>query len=351
MTRKDFYAQLKENALQGAYLFAGPEEYLKREALQALRRALLPAGLEQLNEAVLEGATAAQVIEAAETLPFLCERRIVEVRDWAPLLGGKARDEENEAARMLAWLDNAPASCVVVFTVHGEPDGRKKLAQALKKRGAEVRFEPLSDAELLRWANARLKPLNKHVSQQAISHLAFTAGRDLTRLSGELDKLASYIGGRTGIAVEDIEETVTPSLEFSVFEMLDFLFAGDIARAERSLQTLLMNGQSCVGVFSMVVRQLRMLTHLALAQRAGGGTADVEKALKLHPYAAKRAAKQARTLDAGALLTLYRQGVAADQDIKSGKLRDREALQFFMLKIAEMRKNPGTLHGRWASKG
>ena len=100
--------------------------------------------------------------------------------------------------------------------------------------------------------------------------MAFTAGRDLTRLSGELDKLASYIGGRTGIAVEDIEETVTPSLEFSVFEMLDFLFAGDIARAERSLQTLLMNGQSCVGVFSMVVRQLRMLTHLALAQRAGG---------------------------------------------------------------------------------
>ena len=108
MTWKDFYAHLKENALQGAYLFAGPEEYLKREALQALRRALLPAGLEQLNEAVLEGATAAQVIEAAETLPFLCERRIVEVRDWAPLLGGKARDEENEAARMLAWLDNAP---------------------------------------------------------------------------------------------------------------------------------------------------------------------------------------------------------------------------------------------------
>ena len=101
MTWKEFYAQIKGNALESVYLFTGPEEYLKREAMQALRRALLPAGLEQLNEAVLEGATATQIIDAAETLPFMAERRIVEVRDWAPLLSGKARDEENEAARVL----------------------------------------------------------------------------------------------------------------------------------------------------------------------------------------------------------------------------------------------------------
>ena len=324
MTWKEFYAQLKENALQSVYLFAGPEEYLKREAVKALERALLPAGLEQLNETTLEGAQAAQIIEAAETLPFMCERRLVIVRDW---------------------LKAPPASCVVVFAMRGEADGRKKLTAALKKRGAEVRFEPLSDAELLRWASARLKPLGKRVSQQAISHLAFTAGRDLTRLSGEVDKLADYIGERAEIAVEDIEAVVSPSLEFSVFEMLDFLFAGDLARAERSLQTLLMGGQTCVGVFSMVVRQLRMLAHLALAQRAGNAAA-VEKALKLHPYAARRAAAQARALDAEALLALYRQSVTADAEIKSGKLRDREALQLFMLKIAEMRGKPGTSRGR-----
>lgn len=72
----------------------------------------------------------------------------------------------------------------------------------------------------------------------------------------------------------------------------------------------------------------------------------MEKALKLHPYAAKRAARQARTLDADALLELYRQSVEADQSIKSGRLHDREALQLFMLKIVEMRKTAGTSRGR-----
>ena len=63
MTWKEFYAQLKENALQSVYLFTGPEEYLKREAVKALELALLPAGLEQLNETTLEGAQVAQITE------------------------------------------------------------------------------------------------------------------------------------------------------------------------------------------------------------------------------------------------------------------------------------------------
>lgn len=334
MTWKEFYTQLKNGAPQGVYLFAGPEEFVKREALAALANALLPEGMEALNRADLEGATAAQIIDAAETLPLLCERRLVTVCDWGPLLSGKARGEEDDAARMLAYLDNAPATCVLVFYVHGEADGRKKLTAALKKRGVEVRFEPLTDAELLRWANARLRPLGKSVSQQAVSHLAFTAGRDLTRLSGEIDKLADYIGARGEIQVEDIEAVVSPSLEFSVFEMLDFLFAGDLTRAERSLNALLTGGQNCVGVLAMLIRQLRMLSHLALAQRAGGNTTAVEKALKLHPYAAKRAARQARQMDADALSKLYTQAVEADFAVKSGRLRDSEALQFFMLQIA-----------------
>ena len=37
MTWKEFYAQLKSGALESVYLFSGPEEYLKREALGALR--------------------------------------------------------------------------------------------------------------------------------------------------------------------------------------------------------------------------------------------------------------------------------------------------------------------------
>ena len=45
MDWNDFYKAIKEERYQSVYLFAGPEELTKREALEALRRAILPPGL------------------------------------------------------------------------------------------------------------------------------------------------------------------------------------------------------------------------------------------------------------------------------------------------------------------
>ena len=54
MDWNDFYKSVKEGRYQSVYLFTGPEELNKKEALATLRRSILPAGLEQLNEATLE---------------------------------------------------------------------------------------------------------------------------------------------------------------------------------------------------------------------------------------------------------------------------------------------------------
>lgn len=76
MTWKEFYRQIRQGEVRSAYLFSGVEEYVKREALETLAQRLLPAGMEALNRVDLEGATASQIIDAAETLPFACQRRL-----------------------------------------------------------------------------------------------------------------------------------------------------------------------------------------------------------------------------------------------------------------------------------
>lgn len=347
MTWKEFYRQIRQGEVHSAYLFSGVEEYVKREALETLAQRLLPAGMEALNRVDLEGATARQIIDAAETLPFACQRRLVVVRDWDPLAAGKARGEAEDAAAMLAWLERAPESCTVVFYMRGEADGRKKLTMALKKRGAQVQFDLLDEAEVFAWVNKRLKPLGKTMTREAAAQMCFAAGRELTRLCGEVDKLAACVGERETIDLKDVERMVSPSLEYSVFEMLDALFSGEEGRAQDRLRALLAGGESCVGILAMIIRQVRMTAHLALAAQPGGDARAVEQALKLHPYAARRAREQARGLDAQALCSLFETCVGLDFDVKSGRVRDREALQMAMLKIAALRSaRPGTRAGR-----
>jgi len=333
MNWNEFYASLKENTLKPVYLFAGPEVFIKSGALDAMRKKLLPEGLEGLNETVLEGATAAQIIEAAETLPMMCERRLVIVRDWAPLMSGKSKNEEAEVQRMSEWIKQAPDSCSLIFYMRGEPDGKKKMTTLLKKEAESVRFELLTDAELTKWVAQRLKPLGKRMSPAAVNHLSFTAGRELTRLAGELEKLAAYIGDRTEISIEDIEEVVAPSLEYSVFEMLDKLLAGDVPEAQRLLNATIESGQSRIGILAMLTRQFRSLAHMKLQVENGGSTQTIEKLFKLNPYAAKKMARQMQRYSAARLMQLYRELIETDHAIKSGQLREQAALDMMFLKI------------------
>ncbi len=71
MDWKAFYREIQEGTFRSVYLFSGPEEHLKRKAVEALEKAILPAGMEEMNRTRLEGADAQRILEAAETSRFL----------------------------------------------------------------------------------------------------------------------------------------------------------------------------------------------------------------------------------------------------------------------------------------
>lgn len=333
MNWNDFFTMLSAGSVENAYLFTGPEDFVKREAMEKLRAALLPPGLEALNENILEGTDAAHIVEAAETLPMMCDRRLVVVRDWGPLMGGKSRDEENETRRILQYLDSANSGCCLVFYMRQEADARKKLAAEMNKRGLTVDFAQLTEAEIVKWIASQLKKRQKKISAACARQLIFTAGRELTRLSGEIEKLSAYSGQRAEITQEDIEEVVSPSLDFGAFDMLNHLFDGDSAGAYRILQLMLERGGNQVAILASITRQLRGMTHLRLAA-GGSSVAETAKLLNLNPYAAKIMAQKAGKYAPEALESLYLEAVNADADIKSGRMRDSAALDRLFIKIS-----------------
>jgi DNA polymerase-3 subunit delta len=325
-----FFDEVKRGALRQAYLFGGPEEYVKREALEKLREAMLPPGLEELNESRFEGAAAERIIEAAETMPIACERRLVVVKDFAPLMSGKARDEESEAQKIIAWLSRPSDTCVLVFYMRGDFDGRKKLSGALKS--AAVAFDQLTEPEMRKWIAAKLKP--KAMSAQVIRHLLFTAGWELTKLEGELSKLTAYVGDRKEIEMADVEAIVSPSAEFGAFDMINKLFDGDAAGAYETLSLMLERGTNRIAALASITRQMRGMTFLQAAAEAGERPDDVVRALQLNPYAAKIMGQKARAYTAQTLESLYRACVDADYAVKSGQARDQAALDQMFLKIS-----------------
>ena len=333
MDWNEFYRSVKEGRFERVYLLTGPEELNKREALAALRRKLLPAGFEQLNDVTLEGCGARDIIAAAETLPLMCERRIVVVRDWGPLTPGKSKDEEANVSAILEWMKDAPDSCALVFYMTVEIDGRKKLSAALKKLPGYVEFGHLNDAQLAKWCAQHLRKENKRISPDALNELCLMAGQDLTRLSGELKKLAAYTGDAEEIGVADVRAVVSPSSEYSVFMILDHLLEGRLKEATEVANAELRNDNNPVRLIALFTSNLRVYTHIKYALEANGNSASLLKTLGVSDYRFRRIRQQIQTIPAQALKERYLHCVDTDYAIKSGKLQNRAALDMLMLKI------------------
>ena len=77
MNHQDFFSLVAQGHVPSVLFFEGPEEYLKQSALRELRKALLPEGLEELNESRLDAPDTNELIAAAETLPFMADRRLI----------------------------------------------------------------------------------------------------------------------------------------------------------------------------------------------------------------------------------------------------------------------------------
>ena len=337
MTHTELFGNISAGIIANTYLFTGDEELVKGRALQRLREALLPAGLEAVNETVLDGAPAERIIEAAETMPFMAQKRLVVARDFAPLISGKSRDEMAEAARMAEYLPGVPDYCCLVFYVRGSADGRKKLTGQLGKLAQVVNFTALDDAELFKWIRQTLSPLGKTIDHQTAQALSFTAGRGLMALEGELEKLAAYASGIT-IRREDIEKVVTPTLECTIFHLIDNLVAQDAARTMRMLSAMLEAGEGYIGILAMLTRQFQMLGALKALGSAPSKAAVA--ALGYNDYAAKRAREQARAFGAAPLRSAYRSCVLTDYAIKSGHARDEVAIARLLAALLRLKKQP-----------
>ena len=307
MNHTAFFEALKAGRIAGCYLFEGTEEYIKQQALKNLCARLLPEGLEQMNLTDLTDPAPDALIAAAETLPFLAEKRVVVVRECALLTAGRKSEDEDRAAALMDYVPRIPPTACVVFYVKGKADGRKKLYTLLKKQNAIVDFSPMNDAECADWCIRALRRMGKRLSGENAARLVFTVGHDAALLRQE-------------IAAEDIDQICTRSTECTVFQMVDAQVAGNNDTAFALLGDMLRSGEDRVGILAMLLRQYRILYHMRCLMDERAPQASQAQLLGIPPFAVGRTQQQARRFDKARLRAAYDFLLDYEYRIKQGRV-------------------------------
>lgn len=333
MDRKEFLRCLEENRLPSVLLFEGDEMYLKQTALDALRKAVLPEGMEDLNETVMEVPDTDALIAAAETLPFLSDRRLVIVRDHPDLTGRSEGDD-----RLVSYLSSVPETCILLFFCTKKPDGRKKLYNAVKKAGAIVTFAQMADIELTHFVTQIFRKYGLDCNDRTADQLIFTCGTDTALLLSEAEKIASLCAGSGSVSPENIRALATPSAECTVFEMVDAVVSGQEARAFQLLRNQLRTGTDRVYILAMLLRQYRLLQHIKIMQYEKRNPDFIRNALGIPSFAVGQYTRQASLYTGSQVKQAVRICYQAEYAVKSGRLNQEGLPEAVILKLFALKK-------------
>ena len=321
MNHTAFFEALKAGRIAGCYLFEGTEEYIKQQALKNLCARLLPEGLEQMNLTDLTDPAPDALIAAAETLPFLAEKRVVVVRECTLLTAGRKSEDEDRAA---ALMDYVP--CIPAYGVRGVLCQGQRPTAARSLHAAQNRMPSwILPHERRRMRRLVLRRMGKRLSGENAARLVFTVGRDAALLRQEMDKLCAYLGEREEIAAEDIDQICTRSTECTVFQMVDAQVAGNNDTAFALLLATCSAPARPGGHSGHAAEQYRILYHMRclMDERTRAGVSG--RSCWDFPFAVGRTQQQA-PLDRARLL----RGPAifcwtANTRIKQGRVAQRAA--------------------------
>lgn len=332
MDHLEFSRRLAARQLPPVLFFEGPEEYLKQTALKDLRKALLPEGMEELNESRLNAPETDEIIAAAETLPFLADRRLIVIRDHPAVTGRGEADE-----KLLSYLPKVPPSAIVLF-YNVLPVKQRKIRNVAEKMGGVVKFEPLKGAALTSFVTRSFQELGRECDAQTADFLIFTCGSDSNLLQSEIAKIAALHPDEKQVSPEDIKALATPSAESQVFQLVDAILAGNDAAAFSRLRELLLQGVARTVVLYMLTRQFRLMQHVKIMQYEKRGQKEIAAALGVSPYISQQYIRQAASYSGKQVKEAVRLCLDTDLAVKSGGLRDEGAVETVMLKLLQLKK-------------
>jgi DNA polymerase-3 subunit delta len=275
-----------ERELKPVYQLTGTDRPKIALALRRLRARIGEDATEQLHAAEASGEDAVAACNALGL--FGGEARLVVVDG---VEGWKAADQK-EIESYLA----APAPTTVLALVGDGVKRDSALAKAVGKAGDVLVYE-VTKKQLPEWVAEQFSRLGTSADRDACRALVEAVGDDVGDLASEIQKLATWANGEP-VTRAAVEQLAVGRAETPIFAVTDAWGRRDVAATLRAAESLLershrpRSGELIRLVASLVghVGRVRKVSRLA---DEGVRSKEIASRLKMHPFVAEKAAKQA----------------------------------------------------------
>ncbi|HEY6467294.1 MAG TPA: DNA polymerase III subunit delta [Candidatus Acidoferrales bacterium] len=327
-----FLEQITKGKPVPAIVLQGSDSYLLDMCRKKIVDAYVPENLRDwaISRISVRESGWQEVVSRARMLPMLAQRQVIFVEDVSSIdrMGEKGRDE---IVKLFTDYFVEPVPFTVLVFEAKSLDARLKFTKLLVDKALIVELEITSEAAGA-LAEQMAAELGAKIDRLAAAHLADIVNGEPARIRMEIEKLASYARGTSGITLKDVQALVIAERRNEVWDLTAMLAGGQRERAFDLLENLLREGEAApmiVGAMAGTFRKLIEAKELPVTTNKF----QAAQRLRMPADAAEVALRNAHRMHKKRLLVALSTLADADSQLKSSNPDPRALLEFLLVKL------------------
>ncbi|MCY6371837.1 DNA polymerase III subunit delta [Clostridium ganghwense] len=329
--------KLKNNEISNCYIFCGSDEKSIKNSIKTILDKTVNKDFLDLNYAQLDGLTVDinGIINACETLPFMCEKKVVTVYR-ANFLRDKCDKAMEKVHKDIAqYLKNLPEECILIMYYIFENDREKESykLKKLDKLATVVKFSKLKGAMLQKKIKAIFDKKDKKIDKTELALFCSCVENNMDIIENEVEKLCCYTYGRE-ITSRDITEIISAKNDNDIFNLVDYLSQRKPQKALDILNELIFKGESITTILRMIERQFKILFDIKLGVEGGSTKEILARELKLHPFICEKMMIQSKKFTLQQIQKSIELSLETEKILKSSSVNSKTEMELLIINTA-----------------
>lgn len=346
--------RVKENRLNGVYLFWGAEEYTKDFYADKLRKLAQTSPVPEFNYEIFDAETRSvgDFEESTFALPYLWENRVIEIRNLKPKK--ISQSEAEEYARIFETLPDY-LTVLILFRAgdyngsktgadsqkeekssEDQPQERKNgfktFLTAVEENGLSVEFEPEKGEKLCNWVSRHFASRGVKIAPGVPSFMTSYCGTDMYTLQGEIQKLCDACEGKP-VTEQDVRTYCCANENHVFFDVATCMIRKDPVGARRILSGLKMTPETIPMAMGFLASNYRLMLLVKAGMDMGRSVAQIAAEHKIPTWKVSKAVSSLGNTDYAALQEAVVRIAEADSKMKTRRGNAGAALELLVYRI------------------
>lgn len=318
------------------YLISSNSVYLMEEEIKKIVKDNIYSSFD-LNNVELD-----DVIEEASYFSLFDEAKYMVVKNADIFKASKKKTDDSEDKvskkdqRLLDYLENPNNNTILIFTVYGKVDSKKKICKIIKDRYTFIEVKDFKTVDLVNIADNKLKEDGYKADKNVLSYIVNNCLNNYDLVINEINKIKLYYGKGTKLNIDEISNIVSRNVEDNNFKFIDSVINKDIKNAFIMLDDLMLQKVEPIMLLSMFAKEIRniLLTKKLINKRSDKRSIMDTLGLKFD-FQVDKLINNAYNFKESELEHLLLYLCDIDLMIKSGKISNKLAIEMFIMEMCK----------------